>query len=96
MSRFEFVITFRRVSALKKIAAGREGALLEIAKAKDRAIEDIDRAASAARKGIICARCGANVYGSEWVHGNGGYAYCLEPCWRELKQELNASSGGEA
>jgi len=37
--------------------------------------------------GIVCAVCGKNVYRGEneigWVHGNGGKAYCLKPCWND-------------
>lgn len=41
--------------------------------------------------GIVCDTCGKNVFRGEgtWVHGNGGKAYCLEPCWKKLVKELN-------
>lgn len=39
--------------------------------------------------GIVCDECGKNVFRGEgtWVHGNGGKAYCLDPCWKKVTQE---------
>lgn len=45
--------------------------------------------------GIVCESCKKNVFRGEgeWVHGNGGKAYCLKPCWQNLKKEKNIIDG---
>lgn len=40
------------------------------------------------QKEAFCATCGKNVYRQDnWVHGNGGNAYCARPCWQKLEEE---------
>lgn len=61
-------------------------------RAMDKRADEFDsrvrKAIHGAYAGIVCVVCGKNVFRGEgtWVHGNGGKAYCLDPCWKERNE----------
>lgn len=50
--------------------------------------EELQRIMHGAYAGIVCAVCGNNVFRGEgeWIHGNGGRAYCLKTCWNRRNE----------
>ena len=80
--------TLVRTDLAKEIAVAKALALHDIDKQRDEFEKQVRKAIHGAYAGIVCAVCGKNVYRGEgtWVHGNGGKAYCLKPCW-EVRNE---------
>lgn len=88
--RIVITLPFRilRTDSALAIEQTRDAAIADIKKERREFETQVRAAIHGAYAGILCTTCGQNVFRGEgmWVHGNGGKAYCLEPCWRELKK----------
>lgn len=89
--RFPFAIV--RTNQAEEIRKAKSE-MLSAMKEERRSFEvEVRKAIHGAYAGIVCASCGKNVFRGEkdnnWVHGNGGKAYCLNPCWKELNNGTN-------
>lgn len=90
--KFSFTFTNglkQRSQAEKELQLVVSGAKSDIKKLRDEFESQVRKAIHGAYAGIVCTVCGQNVFRGEgeWVHGNGGKAYCLEPCWKNKDKE---------
>src|SRR6478672_8141015 len=90
MSRLSLNFSYK--SKLKRIEEAQRDFMLDVDHAKDHIARlrsefetQVRKATHGALRGIVCDVCGLNVYrgenGGGWIHGNGGKAYCADPCW---------------
>lgn len=81
------LVFFKKIRAeMKSHVAEVKSIKSEIEQLRSSFDSEVRKAIHNAYAGIVCASCGKNVFRGEgtWVHGNGGKAYCLNPCWKEL------------
>ena len=87
--KFRLPFTVIRRDLLQEIKAERASFDRMMASEKENLQAEYRKMLHGAYAGIVCDVCKKNVFRGEvtWVHGNGGKAYCLDPCWKDLTKE---------
>lgn len=78
--------TVDKENELKKLVASAIG---QVTEAKKSLADELQKMIHHAYAGIVCDSCGKNSFERVSVH-SGAKAYCLDPCWKNLQEALNA------